>query len=91
MMDGGGHDDREAACLDKALVAAFKRLASGGRMGVISFHSLEDGKVKNAFRSWRREGRAVLLTKKPVRPGAEEVARNRRSRSARLRVLRREG
>lgn len=83
--------NREIECLERAIVAAFKRLASGGRMGVISFHSLEDRKVKEHFGRWKRDGRAVLVTKKPVRAGADEVARNPRARSAKLRVLRREG
>lgn len=82
--------NREVECLEKALVAAFGRLASGGRMGVIAFHSIDERKVKNLFRLWKREGRATLVTKRPVRPGGEEIARNPRSRSARLRVLRRE-
>ena len=81
--------NREVECLEKALVAAFERLAPGGRMGVISFHSLEDRKAKTLFRRWKSEGRATLVTKKPVRAGEDEVARNPRARSAKLRVLRR--
>lgn len=61
-------------------------LAPGGRFAVISYHSLEDRAVKHAFRS--RES-FEILTKKPVRASPEEVARNPRARSAKLRVLRR--
>lgn len=61
-------------------------LRPGGRLAIISFHSLEDRLVKEAFRSDRR---LHVLTKKPVRPTAAEVAENPRSRSARLRVAQR--
>jgi 16S rRNA (cytosine1402-N4)-methyltransferase len=60
--------------------------AAGARVVVISFHSLEDRLVKRAFQSWRREGRARILTRKVVRPGEEEVRANPRSRSAKLRA-----
>jgi 16S rRNA (cytosine1402-N4)-methyltransferase len=54
---------------------------------IISFHSLEDRKVKNSFRELARSGRAVLLTKKPVVPGERELRENPPSRSARLRAV----
>ena len=68
-------------------------LAPGGRACVIAYHSLEDRAVKQAFRALAPLGRSVeppaftLLTKKPERPGAEELQRNPRSRSARLRAM----
>ena len=55
---------------------------------MIAFHSLEDREVKQAFRALAHEG-FRLLTKKPVRPGEDEVRRNPRSRSARLRAVER--
>jgi len=58
----------------------------GGVLAVISFHSLEDRIVKWAFRSFENY---QILTKKPLRPGAEEVAKNPRARSAKLRAVRR--
>ena len=58
-------------------------LSPGGRAVVISFHSLEDRIVKRAFRG---DPRYEVLTKKPVRPTAEEVQRNPRARSAKLRA-----
>ncbi len=61
-------------------------LAAGGRLVVISFHSLEDRIVKQAFQQWRRERGFRLLTRHVVRSGDEEVRSNPRSRSARLRV-----
>lgn len=71
------------------LSAAEHWLADGGRLAVISFHSGEDRDVKRFFAAGAREGRWRLLTKKPVRPGAEEERVNRRARSARLRVAER--
>jgi 16S rRNA (cytosine1402-N4)-methyltransferase len=53
---------------------------------ILSFHSLEDRKVKQAFRRWQDEGRATTLTRKVVRPGVEEVEHNPRARSAKLRA-----
>jgi 16S rRNA (cytosine1402-N4)-methyltransferase len=70
----------------KSLEVALNRipgcLRPGGRLAVISFHSLEDRRVKDAFRD---DPRIQNLTKKPIRPRESEVARNPRSRSARLR------
>jgi 16S rRNA (cytosine1402-N4)-methyltransferase len=81
--------NRELEVLEEALVQAFKHLKIGGRIAVIAFHSLEDRIVKEKFRALAREGSAVLLTKKPLRPTESEAADNPRSRSARLRVLER--
>ena len=71
----------------KALETALHRLpdclVSGGKLAIISFHSLEDRLVKRAFRD---DPRLEPLTKKPIRPPPTEVAANPRSRSARLRV-----
>jgi 16S rRNA (cytosine1402-N4)-methyltransferase len=80
--------NREIESLDSALPAAFGHLAPGGRMAVVSFHSLEDRVVKGFFRERRRAGEADVLTKRPVRPSAEEREANPRARSARLRALR---
>jgi len=78
--------NRELEELEKALPAAWSLLGPGGRLCAISFHSLEDGIVKRALRSWKREGAALLLTAKPLRPSREEARDNPRSRSARLRA-----
>ena len=63
-------------------------LKPGARVAFISFHSLEDRPVKKAFAALVERGLAEALTRKPVRAGAEELARNVRARSAKLRVIR---
>jgi 16S rRNA (cytosine1402-N4)-methyltransferase len=80
--------NRELEELAASLPRAVGVLAPGGRVVVISYHSLEDGIVK---RGLREDPRVVVLTKKPIRPTAEEVSRNPRSRSARLRAADRVG
>lgn len=91
----------ELAALEEGLVSIRDRLAPGGRLVAISYHSLEDRIVKKAFRRWARacicppglpecrcRGRPLgrVLTKKPARPTEEEVGRNPRVRSARFRA-----
>ncbi len=83
--------NQELDVLPAALEAAFGRLKVGGRICVISFHSLEDRIVKDKFRFFAAEKKAVVLTKKPLRPGDEETAENSRSRSARVRAVERTG
>ena len=93
----------ELGHLPKALFDAFNCLNAGGKMGVITFHSLEDRIVKNFFRNLGKEcvcppefaecrcgGKqcAEILTRKPVCPGEEEIKVNSPSRSAKLRVVR---
>lgn len=75
--------NEELAILDRLLEAAPDRLRPGGRFVVISFHSLEDERVKSCFRD---DERLRVVTKKPVVAGDREVRRNPRSRSAKLRA-----
>lgn len=65
------------------------RLAAGGRMIVLAYHSLEDRPVKETFRELARGGNFAAVTRKAMRPSAEEAATNRRARSARLRCIER--
>lgn len=76
----------ELTSLEAALPQAFAISAPGGRLFVISFHSLEDRVVKRFFRASAAAGDLRLVTPKPERPAAAEVRRNPRSRSARLRI-----
>jgi 16S rRNA (cytosine1402-N4)-methyltransferase len=78
--------NREMENLEAFLEQAPRVLARGGRLGVISFQSMEDRQVKQAFRSMEQTGFLRVLTKKPLVPTDREIAANPRSRSARLRV-----
>jgi 16S rRNA (cytosine1402-N4)-methyltransferase len=71
------------------LSAAPQVLKRGGRLVIISFHSLEDRIVKDALREGVKQDHYKLLTKKPVTARAEEIDRNPRSRSAKLRAAER--
>ncbi len=94
--------NRELEVLERFLDSVLGLLKPEGRLVVVTFHSLEDRLVKRAFQRWaqscrcpahipvcRCEGRplARLLTRKPIRPGDEETARNPRARSAKLRAI----
>jgi 16S rRNA (cytosine1402-N4)-methyltransferase len=96
----------ELGQLETFLEPAVRSLAPGGKIGVISFHSLEDRIVKHTLR--RLEGKAPtppgppspempepalirVLTRRPIRPSSEEIERNPRARSARLRIAERSG
>lgn len=81
--------NRELEELEQFLNRAPATLAPGGRWVVLSYHSLEDRLVKRAFRAYAAAGVLRLLTRKPVRPSAEEVRQNPRARSARLRAAER--
>jgi 16S rRNA (cytosine1402-N4)-methyltransferase len=82
--------NREVDNLAALLERAPRRLKPGGRLAVISFHSTEDRMVKQAFRSAEQTGGLIaILTKRPLSPTDDEVARNPRSRSAKLRVAER--
>ncbi|MFA4873767.1 MAG: 16S rRNA (cytosine(1402)-N(4))-methyltransferase RsmH [bacterium] len=75
--------------LDRFLTSAPKILTAGGRLVVLSYHSLEDRRVKHAFRRLAAEGDYSLPVRKAVKPGEAEVRVNPRARSAKLRVLER--
>lgn len=96
--------NQELENLDRFLEDGYELLQPQGRMVVIAFHSLEDRRVKNAFRKWNRDcicpprtptcqcgwsRKAKLLTTRPLSPSASEIEANPRARSAKLRAVER--
>jgi 16S rRNA (cytosine1402-N4)-methyltransferase len=96
----------ELGALDRFLADGWTLLKSGGRLAVLSYHSLEDRRVKDAMRRWAASclcppglprctcgwsAKVRLVTTRPLRPADEEVVRNPRARSARLRIAERLG
>jgi 16S rRNA (cytosine1402-N4)-methyltransferase len=78
--------NRELEALETGLPTAVDMLAPGGRIFVVSYHSLEDRIAKKYFRKTADEGRIELLSKRVIKPSSEEVAANPTGRSARLRA-----
>jgi 16S rRNA (cytosine1402-N4)-methyltransferase len=82
--------NRELDDLERFLQDAAHRLLGGARLAVIAFHSLEDRIVKHAFRALERTEAALrIMTKRPTAPGDDELDRNPRARSAKLRAIER--
>ena len=94
--------NHELDALEEGMDTIFEHLAPGGRLCIITFHSLEDRLVKNKFRRWATactcppefpvcvcggKAKAKLITRKPIEADKQELEENRRSRSAHLRVL----
>jgi 16S rRNA (cytosine1402-N4)-methyltransferase len=94
----------ELGALDALLTDGWQWLRPGGRLAILAYHSLEDRRVKTAFRRWAADcicppyvprcvcgwrAKVRLVTTKALRPDAEEIARNPRARSARLRIVER--
>lgn len=79
--------NEELGSLKKALEESVSLLSENGRVVVISFHSLEDRIVKQAFERFKREGKGVVVTKKPLIATEQERSANRRARSAKLRIF----
>ena len=77
----------ELGSLSQGLGDGWRHLAQGGRIAVITFHSIEDRLVKQTFKQWEEAGEGKRITKKPLSPSEEEVASNPRARSAKLRVI----
>lgn len=78
----------EMAALDRALDGALKAAAPGGKIIVISYHSLEDRIVKKRFRNWAEQGLGEAKPRKALVPTAEEIEANFKSRSAKMRIFR---
>lgn len=77
--------NEEIEALKKGLDSSIDLISPGGVMAVVSYHSLEDRIVKWKFREWKERSIGVILTKKALLPSDEEVERNHKSRSAKLR------
>lgn len=77
----------ELVAVEESIPKFFDRLHTGGRMVIISFHSLEDRIVKQGFKKLTEEGLGKIITKKPIVPTEEEIKLNPRSRSAKLRII----
>ena len=82
--------NRELDGLDGFLASAVRRLLANARLAVITFHSLEDRIVKHTFRALEKADAGLrILTKRPLTPSDDEVARNARASSAKLRAIER--
>lgn len=79
----------ELGALRESLAVALERLTLGGRIAIITFHSIEDRLVKGAFKDAAYAGKGSIVTRKPLVPSPEELAANPRARSAKLRVFER--
>ncbi len=77
----------EMGALAEGMLSAWEMLHAGGRIAIISFHSIEDRLVKRQFAEWVKSGKARAVSKKPISPGDEELVANPRARSAKLRVV----
>ena len=80
----------ELGALQEGIGSAWQMLAPGGRIAVITFHSIEDRIVKQLFVQWEKEEGGKRVTKKPLTPTDEELSHNPRARSAKLRVIQKE-
>ncbi|MCA9359605.1 16S rRNA (cytosine(1402)-N(4))-methyltransferase RsmH [Candidatus Nomurabacteria bacterium] len=77
----------ELTVLESFIKDAFMVLKPGGRLAIITFHSIEDRVVKHSFRELKDAELATLMTKKPIAPSEEELKENPRARSAKLRII----
>jgi len=79
--------NNELGAIEQGLRGAWARLTPGGRVVVITFHSIEDRLVKQLFASWVKAGQGRLVVKKPLTPSAQEKAENPAARSAKMRAI----
>ncbi len=77
----------EVESLREGLTKATDALNENGRIAVLSFHSIEDRIIKHFFIQQKKEGTGIIITKKPITPSKEEIKKNPRSRSAKLRIF----
>lgn len=77
----------ELRVIEELIKTSYEHLSSGGRIAIITFHSLEDRLVKNLFREYTHDHKAKKITKKPIIPTETEIKNNPRARSAKLRTI----
>lgn len=77
----------ELGAIGKLIADGIPRLRTGGRMAIITFHSIEDRLVKQLFKDKIRDQVALAVTKKPITPDRTEIEHNPRARSAKLRII----
>jgi 16S rRNA (cytosine1402-N4)-methyltransferase len=77
----------ELMSIDAGLHGSLEILSHGGRIVLITFHSLEDRIAKHTFLDWEKHNIGKVITKKPILPATDEIEENSRSRSAKLRVF----
>jgi len=77
----------ELSVLQQFIQTGFAALKPGGRMAIITFHSIEDRVVKHSFRELAQGEQGALITKKPISPALDEITTNPRARSAKLRII----
>jgi len=78
----------ELGAIQEGVPRTFQRIIPGGRLAIISFHSVEDRAIKRILRGFVERGEGVLEPRRPIVPSREEIGRNPRSRSAKLRIIR---
>lgn len=78
----------ELGAIQEGVPRTFQRIIPGGRLAIISFHSVEDRAIKRILRGFVERGEGVLEPRRPIVPSREEIRRNPRSRSAKLRIIR---
>ena len=79
--------NQELSALEEGILDSFDLLKQGGRLAVISFHSLEDRIIKQTFNTWQNKGLGMALTEKPIVATLDEVRSNPRARSAKMRAF----
>ncbi len=83
--------NKELKILESFIPQAVDNLQENGRLAIISYHSLEDRIVKNAFKDLEKAGLGRIMTKKPMIPSQDEMRKNRAARSAKLRIFEKRG
>ena len=79
--------NNEISNLENFLKLVPEVIEENGKIAIISFHSIEDRIIKNTFKDWEKEGIGLIETKKPIKPTRKEIKKNKKARSAKLRLF----